>query len=252
MAYKDIITSCILCGEYSNGYLFCRDCYYEYKDQKILVSIENCEDFEVVDGDIDICDENEETACLACGEDSNGYNFCKSCYYKYKNRTIYLSVKNCEDFEIIDEPPVSPPVIPIAKTGNKFEDSKNKRADDGHMVRSSQEVIIDNVLYSAGISHAYEKPLPYTKLNGKPIVPDWFVPVLKTTKGIYIEYWGVKDNKGYDINRADKEKVYQQENIPVIHIEADETSDTQTLNQKLIMKLNTMALEYYGVKHFVE
>ena len=245
MAYDDNDTSCILCREDSYGYLFCRSCYYKYKNKKILVSIENCEDFEIVDNDAI----GDNTACIVCGNDSYGHLFCRDCYREHKNKTIYLSVKNCHDVKIIEPPFTTGSTIP----GNSiFEDSKNKRAEDGHTVRSQQEVLIDNTLYAAGIPHAYEKPLPYTKLNGKPIVPDWFIPVKNTTKGIYIEYWGIKNKKSYDINRADKEKIYTQENIPVIHIEADETANIQQLSQKLIMQLNELALRYYGMSHFIE
>ena len=42
-------SSCILCGEESHGYLFCKQCFGKYSDKTITVSITNCSDFEIID-----------------------------------------------------------------------------------------------------------------------------------------------------------------------------------------------------------
>ena len=42
-------SSCILCGEESYGYLFCKQCFKKYSDKTITVSITNCSTFEIID-----------------------------------------------------------------------------------------------------------------------------------------------------------------------------------------------------------
>jgi hypothetical protein len=42
-------TKCIICEEDSNGLLFCKKCYYKYKDKEILLRITNCKNIELLD-----------------------------------------------------------------------------------------------------------------------------------------------------------------------------------------------------------
>ena len=42
-------SSCILCGKESNGYLFCKECFHNYSNKTITVSITNCSTFEIID-----------------------------------------------------------------------------------------------------------------------------------------------------------------------------------------------------------
>lgn len=41
-------SSCIICDEPSNGYLFCRNCYHKYKKKTILLSVTNCKKIELL------------------------------------------------------------------------------------------------------------------------------------------------------------------------------------------------------------
>ena len=236
---------CILCGNRcSEDHLFCKSCYYEYKNKPITVEIDD-------DGNLNILnDEGDE--CFICGEETEGYFFCKSCYHKYRNKTIYLSVKNCEDVEVLNGAPVNAPTLFNAKAQAKFEAAKKYPAEDGHMVRSSEEVIIDNLLYNIRIIHNYEKPLQHNTDNGYHILPDWFIPVLNNNRGIYIEYYGVIDKKKYDQRRERNQIVYDREDVPVIGIEADEIENIQQLQKKIIMELNRLALQHFGVQRFIK
>lgn len=48
--HQEIITKCIACGrETKNGNLFCGQCYYKYKDKKLLVKITKCKEIEIMD-----------------------------------------------------------------------------------------------------------------------------------------------------------------------------------------------------------
>lgn len=235
---------CILCGDKCRSeYFFCSSCYSQYKDQPFRVEIDD-------NGYLDVLDTSDE--CFICGEETDGYFFCKSCYHKYKNKTIFLSVKNCDDVKVLDTPPQNPPALFSARSQAKFEAAKKYSAKDGHAVRSTQELIIDDLLYDIRIIHAYEKPLEHNKDNGYPILPDWFVPVLDNNRGIYIEYYGVTDQKNYDLRRERNQTVYDREEIPVIGIEANEVGNLPQLQKKIIMELNRLALQHFGVQHFMK
>ena len=94
--------------------------------------------------------------------------------------------------------------IKILKKNNIFinsfeitEDFRNKfpanlRTNDGHMVRSRAELLIDNALYDYKLAHAYEKKLPI-KEN---LYCDFYIP----TGNVYIEFWGLEN----DLNNPDK------------------------------------------------
>ena len=130
---------CILCGDKCRSeYFFCSSCYSQYKDQPFRVEIDD-------NGYLDVLDTSDE--CFICGEETDGYFFCKSCYHKYKNKTIFLSVKNCDDVKVLDTPPQNPPALFSARSQAKFEAAKKYSAKDGHAVRSTQELIIDDLLY---------------------------------------------------------------------------------------------------------
>lgn len=45
-----IVVKCIACGkETQNGNLFCKPCYYKYKDKQLLVKITKCKEFNILD-----------------------------------------------------------------------------------------------------------------------------------------------------------------------------------------------------------
>lgn len=119
---------------------------------------------------------SNQLTCILCGQNSCGQHFCHSCYYKNKNKVLYIQVKNCKDFVKLE-----------AEYESEF------TCEDGHMVKSPFEKIIDNWLYLEGIKHAYEKKLSISK--DKDITPDFYIPELKDDDGnikkdIYIEFWG--------------------------------------------------------------
>ncbi|MCC6866823.1 MAG: hypothetical protein IT280_11770 [Ignavibacteria bacterium] len=62
------------------------------------------------------------------------------------------------------------------------------RCNDGHYVRSKNEVIVDNWLFNNNIAHAYEK-----KLLGINILCDFQI-INKNHKEVYIEIWGLTDD----------------------------------------------------------
>ena len=63
------------------------------------------------------------------------------------------------------------------------------RCDDGHYVRSKNEVIIDNWLFAHNIAHGYEK-----KIIGLNMLCDFYIKN-KIGEPVYIEIWGLNDEK---------------------------------------------------------
>ena len=100
------------------------------------------------------------------------------------------------------------------------------RAQDGHYVRSKSELIIDNWLYVSKIVHAYERKLPIEEA----LYCDFYIPTGK----VYIEYWGLDDDKYY--NRKNKKlEIYKKYNLNLIELfEKDVSNLDDTLPAKLL------------------
>ena len=102
------------------------------------------------------------------------------------------------------------------------------RTDDGHLVRSKAELLIDNCLFRHKIAHAYEK-----KVLGvdEEIFCDFFVDY---EKPVYIEFWGGIDDK-YLARKEVKKKIYATKTNTAL-IELTE-KDIVILEETLLKKL---------------
>ena len=145
---------------------------------------------------------------------------------------------------------------PTKRTNREIEidDSNNEKiikTKDGHLVKSSLEQQIDDILFNARIVHSYDQEVwEITTDDDRPIFSDWYLPVV-ANKGIYIEYWGMSTSD-YLRNKERKIKQYSEYNLPLIGIEKDELkSDTQGFEVRLIRQINKLAKEHYGVLNFV-
>ena len=100
------------------------------------------------------------------------------------------------------------------------------RAKDGHNVRSKSELIIDNWLYDSKIVHAYERKLPIEET----LYCDFYIPTGK----VYIEYWGLDDDK-YKNRKNKKLEIYKKYNLNLIELfEKDVSNLDDTLSAKLL------------------
>jgi len=99
------------------------------------------------------------------------------------------------------------------------------RADDGHLVRSRAELIIDNILFEMREIHVYEH-----LLGERNFTCDFYLP---NCDG-YIEYWGLS-NLQYRKRRDEKRKYYEKNGISerLLELEDEDISDTQKLRQKI-------------------
>lgn len=105
------------------------------------------------------------------------------------------------------------------------------RCDDGHMVRSISEMVIDNWLYNSDIVHAYERKVPIEEN----MYCDFYI-----TKGdCYLEFWGLED-KEYENRRTNKMKLYEKYDLKVVQLNSD---DIKRLDDVLPEKLRKYSIK---------
>lgn len=96
------------------------------------------------------------------------------------------------------------------KVGFREKFPATHRANDGHLVRSTAELNIDNWLYWAGVVHAYEKK-PRIEED---VYPDFYLP----TGNVYIEYWGYDNDPKYSSRKEEKLEIYKKRELRLIQL----------------------------------
>lgn len=198
MFKKGLIKQCDKCGTWHDSNEPCPNCSKEIKDVNIT----------------------KPNSCLICGnETTDGYHLCKKCYQKYKNKEVIIKIDKCSNIEILDAKYINKEFI----------------SEDGHTLKSKDETLIDNYLYNHGILHSYEKKyVPNNPEYKEPITPDFYIPNYKDIGEIYIEYWGVTENKEYEKQKEYKLKIYKEDKITLIQLTPD---DLNNLSVNLERKL---------------
>lgn len=108
-------------------------------------------------------------------------------------------------------------------------------AEDGDILESRGEMIIDNILFKLKIPHQpkpriFLPPELEKKFNRKyPIVPDWNIKMLPRT---IIEYWG-RDDPNYIKLKTWKQEMYKALKINIINIEPTEVQNIPLLTKRL-------------------
>lgn len=156
---------CQICGAKSGFYPLCKDC------NKLK-------------------DEGKVTKCEECGVwKKDTKPLCYECWLKNKKKTAKKS-SNYKSSEIETE-----------ETNFRSKFPATFRTEDGHLVRSKAEQIIDNWLYHKGIAHAYERRVPIEE----EVYCDFFIPI---GRKVWIEYWGLEE-RDYLKRKELKKKFYQ-------------------------------------------
>ena len=106
------------------------------------------------------------------------------------------------------------------------------RTQDGHMVRSRAEAMIDDYLYQNRIVHAYERRLPIEE----DLLCNFYLPEQK----VYIEFWGMESDPRYRERKAAKQAVYEKNGFRLVEL-GDE--DVQSLDDTLPRKLLAFGVE---------
>lgn len=230
---------CVICGEESNGYAFCKTCYRKHSNEELLEILNGkseiqsektrVEDLFQTYEDINktiVIDSNNKSKCIICGKQTDGLLFCPSCYYKYKDKEILFKVTKCSNIELLDE---------------NYEGRYTCK--DGHVVKSKSERDIDNYLFEHGISHAYEKELPYGATEKEVLHPDFFLPnYLGNGKHVYIEHWGYNENNiQYTKTKKFKMPIYEKLGITLVC--TYEKTDMGRIDTVLERKLNKQFIQ---------
>jgi hypothetical protein len=108
------------------------------------------------------------------------------------------------------------------------------RCADGHYVRSRAEMLIDNWLYMAEVTHAYERKLPVEE----EVYCDFYLPSGK----VYLEFWGYEDDSKYQARKKKKIEIYKKYNFNLIQL-ADK--DIQNLDDVLPRELLKQGIQTY-------
>ena len=129
---------------------------------------------------------------------------------------MYLLDSNAKP-SVIGAQPVAPQVAqaPFNEADFRLRWKAEYRCEDGHYVRSKNEAIVDNWLYSHGICHAYEKAV-FDPDSGDTLCSDFFVPAMN----LYIEIWGMATQE-YAIRRERKVDLYRKLSCRLLEIHGD-------------------------------
>ncbi len=222
--------NCQICGKPS-GYLpLCKSCF-KLKDEEKVIKCPVCDKWRKTDEVCPSCGnkpirivENttqqesnvDPITCLICGENSNGKHFCRSCYFKYKDRSIDIRITNCNSTQLLDE----------------F-GTRTKKAKDGRYVRSLSEKIIIDYFFDNYIRVVYEKTIPYVNEKGeeKQLHPDFYL----TDYDLYIEFNGLT-NKAYLKKKDYANKIYKEKGLKVEILESNDIDDIEATMSKLLTK----------------
>lgn len=196
---------CQICGTNSGMYPLCKT-HLIMKEQGEVIKNEKTGKWELPEKKDSV---RVNKKCLLCNnETENGNLFCKEHYFKYKDKTITVSIKNLTDFNIIDE------------YGNR-----DVKTANGMYVRSQQEKIIYDELYSRGIRCEYEKTEFYKNERGetKELHPDFYLP----DYNLYIEHWGYENSKDkkYIEEKTFKEKIYKEKGLKIAGTSSEDIKD---------------------------
>lgn len=118
--------------------------------------------------------------------------------------------------------PYYPPQEPVPAPGGL---RRKHVCEDGHKVHSRDERVIDDWLHAHGILHEREP-----KLKG--MRPDWRIGDL------YIEYWGMAGQQGYEARREQKLAAYEKRELRLLELFPD---DLERLDAKLGFLLDKAA-----------
>ncbi len=235
---NDTNTKCLICGnETKNGYLYCKECYYNIEDRKEELDKNQkptkLKDYyyNAKDYAMRVFDENkiyyQKLTMVSLNELLkklyNDNTIEERINKDLKNIDENLKLKNEKLKSTVKETSI----IETIKEEKDKDKAKVKKSQDGHFVESELEITVDDVLYGQGIVHAYN--IKVDEITERTVVCDWYLPVA-LGKGIYVELWGMVGNEKYNKNKQEKIDLYKRHNLPLIEItNAEVKNDTQRL-----------------------
>ena len=104
------------------------------------------------------------------------------------------------------------------------------RCEDGHYVRSKNEALVDNWLYSHGVVHAYEKAV-FSSEQSFNYCSDFFLP----EQGLFIEIWGNVD-AAYAERKARKIAFYERCGYRLLSIEDSQVRNLDDILSRAVIR----------------
>ena len=106
--------------------------------------------------------------------------------------------------------PSATPPPPAEEQSFRDKFPATQRAQDGHLVRSRAEALIDNWLYQANVVHAYERRVPIDE----ELYSDFYLPAGK----VYLEFWGMEADARYVARKRVKQGLYAKHGLNLIEL----------------------------------
>lgn len=107
------------------------------------------------------------------------------------------------------------------------------KSEDGHIVKSQGELIIDNWLYRNGINHAYEHRIQRDDIH---LMTDFYLSHIN----VYVEYWGMISDATYRQRKEEKINFYRKHGLNLIELFPRDLS--------MLSEILKVKLAQYGVK----
>lgn len=148
-----------------------------------------------------------------------------SMFLKAINPTEYLETEKPIEIDIQNSN--------TTKSDNKYPDTLLK-TKDGHLVRSRAEMLIDNLLYDYGLTHAYERELTVAET----VFSDFYIPSRNMGKAVYIEFWGISDNEKYLDRKKIKQEVYKRNSLNLIELDDSHIPNIDSYLRKALLKFD--------------
>lgn len=75
---------CVACGAETTGYAFCKKCFSNYTEEKMLEMLNKSSKENVEFGESAAIERQrqEDGKCIVCGEDAPNGSLCRDCYYE--------------------------------------------------------------------------------------------------------------------------------------------------------------------------
>ncbi len=236
--------SCVVCGKATDGKMLCLDDYKAAKEvatelikstkdkMKLVVYYRNLKNNMFHMYGEDVLRENIiKLVGIAMALDT-GFN-----YHVFYDE-VDQDIKKIKESHAKKKPSTSEVTKKIdEKSGEIF------TTHDHHQMDSQGEVVIDDILFDLQKDPTLLKSqtAPYhiphfdiLDIAERGVNADWYVGIpTHPLADFYIEYWGVKNNPGYEANKKEKIALYEKYGFALLGIEAEETKEPTALRMKI-------------------
>ena len=206
---------CLICSYPCKEYTYCYICSQALDLRKVL-TCKDCNDYHLPIHECrcktKVADRN--SLCVACGTQSSGFWFCKSCFKKYSNKAVVVEFTNCTKSEV------------------KEEGYKGKYPlKNGVITKSTHEQLVGNMLIDLGVDFDYERPIQFSANVKDDLKPDFYLKEYDA----YLEHLGIEDKPSYDRQTNYKFPKYKECGYTIL---CTKPRDLQDLRSRLLRLIN--------------